>query len=92
MIVVATYDISQDSRRSRVAALLQAHGDRIQKSVYLLDVSHEDLAALTQKASEMMDLDEDSLYVLAQCANCWDNVVLVGQAEPPTRVLHWAVL
>ena len=39
LTVIAAYDISDDGRRSRVAALLQAHGDRIQKSVFLLDVT-----------------------------------------------------
>ena len=41
MIVVATYDISADSRRSRVAALLQGWGDRVQRSVYVLDITAE---------------------------------------------------
>jgi CRISPR-associated endonuclease Cas2 len=32
---VIAYDISDDGRRARVAAVLQAHGDRVQRSVFV---------------------------------------------------------
>ena len=32
---VIAYDISDDRRRSQVAAVLQAYGDRIQRSVFV---------------------------------------------------------
>lgn len=46
MIVVAAYDIRHDARRSRIAAILQAVGDRVQKSVFVLDISTDELEIL----------------------------------------------
>ena len=35
LTVVIAYDISEDRRRARVAAVLQAYGDRVQRSVFI---------------------------------------------------------
>lgn len=91
MIAVAAYDIARDDRRSRVAALLQAHGERIQKSVFVLDTSADTLATLRARIEGIVDLDEDSVYFMAQCGKCWGDLVVIGQAERPSKVLHWAV-
>lgn len=92
MIVVATYDISADSRRSRVAALLQGWGDRVQRSVYVLDITAETLEQIRGRCAGIMDLDVDSLYFMPMCATCWAGTTYVGQADPPGRVLFWAAL
>ena len=34
MRIIVAYDISEDSRRARVSALLASWGDRIQRSVF----------------------------------------------------------
>ena len=44
------------------------------------------------RATEIIDLDEDSLYYFRQCSGCWDALQCVGQADPPARVLYWAAL
>lgn len=88
--VVAAYDVSEDSRRARLAALLQTVGDRVQKSVFVLLVADDDLAELRRRAMEIIDLDHDSLYLFRQCAPCWDVVACVGQAHARDRVLYWA--
>jgi len=92
MIVVAAYDIRDDGRRSRVAATLQSWGDRIQKSVFVLDLSGDDLTALRDRLACTIDADTDSLYMFRQCATCWSTVDCVGQAAKPDKVLYWAVL
>ena len=91
MILVAAYDITDDNRRSRIAALLQTCGDRIQKSVFLLDTTPENLAELQARMLGVLDTDEDSLYLFRQCATCWTSMDCIGQADRPERVLHWAV-
>jgi CRISPR-associated endonuclease Cas2 len=40
---VAAYDIRNHARRARVAEVLLEHGRRIQRSVYEIDLSPEDL-------------------------------------------------
>lgn len=90
--VVAAYDVTADNRRSRLAALLQAYGDRVQRSVFLVRGESAELDELRRRAEAMLDLNEDSLYFFAQCAPCWDGRVCVGQAHSPERVLYWAAL
>lgn len=92
MIVVAAYDVSEDSRRSRLAALLQSVGDRVQKSVFVLSINGDELAALRERMSTIIDPDRDSVYVFRQCAPCWEIVDCLGQADPPRPVLYWSVM
>lgn len=89
---LAAYDVSDDQRRARLAALLQAYGDRIQKSVFLLNVDAEELAKITEKAGAIIKAETDSLWVLRQCAGCWKVSLQLGQASRPERRLYFAVL
>lgn len=89
---VVAYDITEDQRRARVAATLQALGERIQYSVFLLTIDDGQLAPLLARLATLIDLDEDSVYALRQCAPCWDARTCLGQAHPPTPQLYWAVL
>jgi CRISPR-associated protein Cas2 len=89
--VVATYDVREDDRRSRLAALLQVHGDRIQKSVFILNLEPDDLEAVVERARQIIDTSCDSFYILRQCRDCWDSVVCIGQAGVVEPSLCWIV-
>lgn len=89
---VAAYDVCEDQRRARLAALLQAYGDRIQKSVFLISADAEALAAIAAKSAGIIDERTDSLWIMRQCAPCWEVVEQVGQASPPSLTRYWAVM
>lgn len=89
---LAAYDVSENQRRARLAALLQAFGDRIQKSVFLISVDVDELKFITKQAAVIIDEDSDSLWVLHQCVSCWETVARVGQAEAPSPTRFWAVM
>ena len=90
--VVAAYDVREDPRRARLAAMLQAHGDRIQKSVFVLSLGPGEVDEIKTRALDMINVNTDSLWLLRQCRDCWDLLVQVGQAARPGRVLVWAVM
>lgn len=92
LTVIAAYDVSEDDRRARLAALLQTYGDRIQKSVFVIMVDHEELAQLADHAGRLVDIETDSVWFLRQCTSCWTDALTVGQAKSPDRTLFWAVL
>lgn len=92
MTIIAAYDVSEDARRARLAALLQAHGDRIQLSVFVLNIGHDDLRELCRKAGDIIDVERDSLYFFRQCETCWNAIDYLGQAAPPSPELAWIVL
>ena len=92
LTVLATYDIVEDSRRARVAAMLQMHGDRVQKSVFVLSLASEDLAELSDRIAAVIDTDADSFYVFHQCGECWTRVGCTGQATMPASQHFWILV
>lgn len=91
MIVLATYDISDDDRRSSVAALLQTWGDRVQRSVFVLELEAGDLKELIDHVRAAIDPRTDSVHVFPQCERCWSGLMCLGQAGAPEKVLYWSV-
>lgn len=90
MTIVAAYDVSDDNRRARLAAVLQTWGDRVQFSVFMVTVSDDELTQLRAKAEAIIDPQTDSLYLFRQCADCWDGLDFVGQAHVPSEPLYWS--
>jgi CRISPR-associated protein Cas2 len=70
---VVAYDISEDRRRSRVAASVEQWGDRVQKSVFVVTLDTDQLADLLARVTEMIDTSTDSVYAFRQCAACWGH-------------------
>jgi CRISPR-associated protein Cas2 len=64
------YDIKDDRRRTRVAALLDGYGDRIQFSIFEILVSPETLEILRMELQDLIHLQEDRLAFFPQCSNC----------------------
>ena len=89
---VVAYDISDDHRRARVAAVLQAYGDRIQRSVFVATIDTEQLNEARERISQIVNPETDSVYVFRQCGACWEAVGVHGQATVAGEALYWAVL
>lgn len=89
---VITYDISDDRRRAQVAAVLQAYGDRVQRSVFVATVDEGMLQDARDRISQIINPETDSVYVFRQCAACWETVGIYGQATVSHETLYWAVL
>jgi CRISPR-associated protein Cas2 len=89
---VIAYDISEDNRRARAAAVLQAYGDRIQRSVFVATLEPDTLQELSDRLSQIINPRTDSLHIFRQCSTCWDAATTYGQATITTQPLYWAVL
>lgn len=61
---VLAYDISNDGRRVAIAKTLEAHGDRLQYSVFVVDLKPARLVRLRSRVTSLMDLSTDSLMVI----------------------------
>ena len=81
---VLTYDVVDDKRRARLARFLEAHGHRVQFSVFEVLVTPEELDKIVTRAlvRERFDPAEDSLRVYPLCAGCMGRVQVHGVAEP----------
>ena len=92
LTLIAAYDIRQDDQRARLAAILQSFGDRVQKSVFVILITPEELDELQQRALTLIDPDTDSLLFFRQCAPCWSAHIPIGQAHVPTSATHWVIV
>lgn len=55
------YDIPDDRRRTRIAKVLGQYGDRIQYSVFIVDVLPASLLRLKSEVKGLIDSTEDSI-------------------------------
>lgn len=60
---LVAYDIVNDRRRTQVADLLGSCGDRIQYSVFILDIRPARLIRLRQQMIEKIELEQDSILI-----------------------------
>lgn len=60
---ILAYDVAFDARRVRVAKTLESYGDRVQYSVFLIDVKPAKMVRLKVTVTAQMDLTTDSLLV-----------------------------
>ncbi|QNG19860.1 CRISPR-associated endonuclease Cas2 [Rhodococcus triatomae] len=57
------YDIPDDKRRVRLAKLLSRYGDRVQYSVFVVDISPARLVRLEREMDSVIVRSEDSVLV-----------------------------
>ncbi|WP_054952021.1 CRISPR-associated endonuclease Cas2 [Flaviflexus massiliensis] len=50
-----TYDIPDDKRRTRISKLLKSYGERMQFSVFLIDLHRTALVELTEGIKELIE-------------------------------------
>jgi len=58
------YDIREPRRLRRVCKLMEAHGERLQYSVFICDLDRSELVHLRAAAERIMDLKVDSVVIV----------------------------
>jgi CRISPR-associated protein Cas2 len=70
MLWVIAYDIADDQRRSRIAEVLETHGQRVQYSVFECHLSAWQRSRLQAELLAQLEPAEDSLRWYPQCRWC----------------------
>lgn len=91
MFYLICYDIVEDRRRTKVSALLEAYGVRVQKSVFELVLTSKQLKKLQLRLGKMIDFDCDQLRFYPLSPKCRDRVIIVG-VQPIFAVDDTAVI
>ncbi|MDA4088290.1 CRISPR-associated endonuclease Cas2 [Mycolicibacterium hassiacum] len=81
------YDVPSDQRRSRLSNKLQAYGDRVQYSVFVVDASPAKLRRLRHELSQIIEASEDSVLLCdlgLVSAIQEDRFVCIGRTRPIT--------
>jgi CRISPR-associated protein Cas2 len=89
LTVLVAYDISRDDNRARVAAYLQAWGERLQRSVFVCAVAPDDIDEMRERLTAMIDLGTDAVHVLPTCGSCWDRLIAIDQADGEPDKPYW---
>lgn len=80
-LVWVIYDIVDDKKRGKIAKLCKNKGlYRVQKSVFLGTLNRNQIDELSLQSKEIMDEDEDSVYIFPMCEEDFKKVKLLGQA------------
>lgn len=78
MLIIVSYDIVDDKRRTKLAKKLCDFGKRVQYSVFECDLSKEQIKKMTQMALKQIDLQEDSLRIYRMCHTCSSEILSYG--------------
>lgn len=67
MRYIVAYDIGSDNRRARVAAILSAWGDRVQKSIFECEFNDADRTETMGRIEAIIDPSTDIVQAFRQC-------------------------
>jgi CRISPR-associated protein Cas2 len=82
MLYLVCYDITKDSRRVRVAKLLETYGMRVQQSVFELVLNEQQYATLEKRLVKLLDRREDQLRFYPLPPQIRDRVTILGVRSP----------
>ena len=81
MLAWVIYDISSDKTRRKVIKVCKNTGlYRVQKSVFLGEIEENDFDELKLIIEDLIDLDNDSVYVFPMSKKGLNQAGLIGQA------------
>ncbi len=84
MLIVVSYDLADDRRRTRLAHNLKDFGERVQYSVFECLLEPEQVDALRARIARLIDPAEDRVRIYRFCEDCGAKVEFLGEGEPLT--------
>jgi CRISPR-associated protein Cas2 len=78
MKYVIAYDIENDAVRTRMADILLAMGERVQRSVFECTLEPEELEGLVERIRHEIGETAGDVRVYRICANCLDASLGIG--------------
>ena len=82
MLILVSYDIPDDRRRTRLAHTLKDFGQRVQYSVFECRLKEEQLTRLRARLAALIDPEEDSVRLYRLCAECAPRQEIHGLGVP----------
>ena len=81
MFIVISYDIPEDTRRTKLAKLLLNYGQRVQYSVFECILTAEQLKSLNKRMLPLLDLAEDSVRFYSLPRDAVREIMVLGQGS-----------
>lgn len=81
MLIVVSYDVPNDRRRTRLAHALKDFGERVQYSVFECRLDAKALDLLRRRINKLLHPEEDRLRIYPLCAECDRKVEIHGHGK-----------
>ncbi|NLP09437.1 CRISPR-associated endonuclease Cas2 [bacterium] len=81
MLLIISYDITDNKKRTRLAKKLKDFGPRVQKSVFEADVHKQELDKLFAVLSKVELDPDDSIRLYRICSQCAGVIKIWGYGE-----------
>ena len=81
MIVIISYDIEEDKKRTRLANKLKDFGFRVQYSVFEADIKQNELKELKKLLKSYKLTGNDSIRLYQLCESCVNKIKIWGIGE-----------
>ena len=81
MFILIAYDISDDRRLKQIAKLMEAYGERVQRSVFECVIDEHQLRILMHKVKHLMKLKEDKVQFYNLCDACEHRISSASQVS-----------
>ncbi|MCS6927552.1 MAG: CRISPR-associated endonuclease Cas2 [Candidatus Binatia bacterium] len=82
MFYLVAYDIPDDQRRGKVARILEDFGDRVQYSVFEMELENQSqLLEMEKRLAGVIDPQVDSVRIYFLCQGCRSKIAIMGQGE-----------
>jgi len=86
MIVLLTYDISDNRTRSRFHRYLKEYGINSQKSVFECLLDPDGIREVVARAAALIDPETDSVRLYRICSRCMNKVRVSGRGFKITQL------
>jgi CRISPR-associated protein Cas2 len=84
MFILAAYDIADEKRLQRVAKIMQDYGDRVQLSIFEMELDRPAFEKLRRRTESVLDPDEDGVKYFFLCERCAGRVDVLGREAERT--------
>jgi len=85
MICIITYDIENNSTRTKLARFLLGKGTRIQKSVFAIEFERHSFSMILKRIKQIIN-DSDKVAIFRLCKGCKKNALKVPKDENTVHV------
>lgn len=82
MLILVSYDVPDDRRRTRLAKALKDFGTRVQWSVFECQLKEEQVERLRERVLREILLAEDSVRIYRFCLDCGEKLEIHGLGVP----------
>lgn len=80
-MIVVSYDVPDDRRRTRLAHALKDFGERVQYSVFECRLTGEQVGRLRKRVVAEIDAGEDRVRIYRFCDDCGEKVEILGEGR-----------